>query len=248
MTLKRTRKKIDFKLMSKTAFFPKEGILVIGDLHLGYDSMLKNQGITLSFDQLEETKKELESIIKRIKAIYNLEKIILIGDIKHHFSFEKTELFDIRNFLKFVEKFVPREKIILIKGNHDTFSLKNYSQKNFYIQGKIAFLHGHKNFPEIFKNKKIETIIMGHIHPAILIEDKQSIKKEKFKCFLVGNFKSKKILILPSFFPITEGINIDEERGRKKFDQIIPPERLKSFETFVIGKNRIYPFGEYGKI
>ena len=30
--------------LNKTLFFPREGILAIGDLHLGYDQMLKNQG------------------------------------------------------------------------------------------------------------------------------------------------------------------------------------------------------------
>lgn len=232
------------KLISKTAFFPEEGILAIGDLHLGYIQMLKNQGININFNQLEETKKELEPILKRVKSIYKLKKIILLGDIKHHFEFEKKELRELKDFLRFLEKFIPKKDIILIRGNHDTFMLKGYTLKDFFIQNNLAFLHGHKNFPEVFENKEIEIVSMGHIHPAILIKDKKAIKREKFKCFLIGKFKSKKTLILPSFFPITEGINIDDVGGRNKFGQIIPKERLKEFETFVVGKNKIYSFGK----
>lgn len=136
----------DFVFLSKTLFFPKKGILVIGDLHLGYDSMLKEQGISLLFDQLEETKKELEIIFKRIKAIYTLKKIILLGDIKHHFHFQQKEISDLRDFLRFLEKYLPKENIILIKGNHDTFTLKDYSLKDFYIEGELAFTHGEISF------------------------------------------------------------------------------------------------------
>lgn len=238
----------DFVFISKTLFFPKKGILIIGDLHLGYDSMLKDQGINLIFDQLEETKKELEIIFKRIKAIYTLKKIILLGDIKHHFQFQREELSDLKNFLKFLEKYLPKEDIILIKGNHDTFTLKDYKLENYYLYEDLAFTHGEKDFPELFKNKNITTIITSHIHPAVLIKDKFNIKREKYKCFLVGKYKRKQFIILPSFFSMNEGINLDNIGGRKGFDQIIPKNKLESFETYVVGRDSIYYFGKYGKL
>lgn len=238
----------DFVFISKTLFFQKSGILVIGDLHLGYDSMLKDQGINLLFDQLEETKKELEMIIKRIKAIYTLKKIILLGDIKHHFQFQREEISDLRNFLKFLEKYLPKENIILIKGNHDTFTLKDYKLHDFHIEDELAFTHGEIPFPELFKNKNIKTIITSHIHPAVMIKDKINIKKEKYKCFLVGKYKKKQFIILPSFFSITEGTEISEYGKGEKYQQIVPRENLKSFETYVIGRNKIYYFGKYGKL
>ncbi|MGY4884476.1 MAG: metallophosphoesterase [Nanobdellota archaeon] len=237
-----------FIFISKTLFFPKSGILVIGDLHLGYDSMIKEQGISLLFDQLEETKKELEIIIKRIKALYTLKKIILLGDIKHHFKFQKEEIFDLRNFLRFLEKYLPKENIILIKGNHDTFTLKDYELKDFHIENELAFTHGEQDFPELYANKNIKIIITSHIHPAVLIKDKINIKREKYKCFLVGKYKKKQFIILPSFFSITEGSEISEYSKGEKYQQIVPKEKLKSFETYVVGHNNIYYFGKYGKL
>jgi len=238
----------DFIFLSKTLFLPRKGILVIGDLHLGYDSMIKEQGINLLFDQLEETKKELEIIIKRIKALYTLKKIILLGDIKHHFNFQHDEVSDLRNFLKFLEKYLPKENIILIKGNHDTFTLKDYKLHDFYIENELAFTHGEQSFPELYTNKQIKTIITSHIHPAVLIKDKIKIKREKYKCFLVGKYKRKQFIILPSFFSITEGSEVNEYPKGEKYQQIVPKEKLKSFETYVVGKNGVYDFGKYGKL
>jgi hypothetical protein len=241
-------KKKDFIFLSKTLFFPKQGILVIGDLHLGYDSMIKEQGINLSFDQLEETKKELEIILKRIKAIYTLKKIILLGDMKHHFQFQKQEISDLKNFLRFLEKYLTKESIILIKGNHDTFTLKDYTLKDFYIEDSLAFTHGEISFPELFNNKNIKTIITSHIHPAVLIKDKINVKKEKYKCFLVGKYKKKQLIVLPSFFSIIEGSEISEYKKGEKYQQIVSKEKLKSFETYVVGRDNVYPFGKYGKL
>jgi putative SbcD/Mre11-related phosphoesterase len=245
--LEMNKQKKEFIFLSKTLFFPKKGILVIGDLHLGYDSMLKNMGINIPFDQLEETKKELEIIFKRVKAIYTLKKIILLGDIKHHFQFQQEEISDLRNFLRFLEKYLPKENIILIKGNHDTFTLHDYKLQDFYIEDNLAFTHGEQDFLELY-DKKIKTIIMSHIHPAVLIKDKINIKREKYKCFLVGKYKKKQIIILPSFFSMTEGSEINEYTKDEKYQQIIPREKLKSFETYVVGRNGVYNFGKYGRL
>jgi hypothetical protein len=233
----------EFTFISKTIFFPKKGILVIGDLHLGYDSMIRNQGISLPFDQLKETEKELEIILKRIKALYTLKKIILLGDIKHHFSFQQEEISDLRNFLRFLEKYVSKKNIILIRGNHDTFTLKDYTLHDFHIEDSIAFTHGEQDFPELYNNKNIKTI-----HPAVLIKDKINVKKEKYKCFLVGKYKKKELIILPSFFSMTEGSEINEYSKGEKYQQIIPRNKLESFETYVVGRNGIYNFGKYGKL
>ncbi len=237
----------DFIFISKTLFLPKKGILVIGDLHLGYDSMLKDQGINILFDQLEDTKKEVEIIIKRIKAIYTLKKIILLGDIKHNFKFQKQEVSDLKSFLRFLEKYISKENIILIKGNHDTFTLNDYKLKDFHIEEDIVFTHGEKDFLELY-DKKIKIIVTSHIHPAVLIRDKINIKREKYKCFLVGKYKKKQCIILPSFFSITEGTEISEYSKGESYKQLIPQNKLKSFETYVIGINGVYNFGKYGKL
>lgn len=233
-----------FKLISKTIFFPKQGILAIGDLHIGYEQMLRLQGIFLPFNQLETTKKEIEIIIKRIKTLSKLKKIVLLGDIKHHFSFEKGEIFELRNLLNFLEKFLPKQDIILIKGNHDTFTLKDYELKEYYIKDDLAFFHGNKLIKEIYSNKQIKTCVISHIHPSIYLRDKANIKKEKYKAFFIGKFKRKELIIVPSFLPLIEGSEINEFYNQKNFS-IIKNSQLNDFEVYLIGKNKVYNFGKF---
>jgi len=236
----------NFTFISKTVFFPKEGILAIGDLHLGYEPMLREQGIMLNFNQLKNTKKELEIIIKKIKALFSLKKIVLLGDMKHNFGFQKSELFDLRNFLKFLENFLSKEDIILIRGNHDKFTLNNYELRDVYVSsdGEIAFTHGHLWFKEL-EDKKVKTIVIGHIHPAIVIGDKVGIKREKYKCFLVGKYKRKQFIVVPSFFPLIAGSEIKELYTGGKHEPIVKNKILKKFDSYVVGKDRIYNFGKY---
>jgi len=247
-----TTKTTSFKLLSKTIFFPKQGILAVGDLHLGYEGMLRNQGIMINFNQLDNTKNELEIIIKKINALSKLKKIVILGDIKHHFSFEKSELFDLRSFLNFLCKFLPKENIILIKGNHDTFTLKDYTLNDYYISddGEIAFFHGDKSFPEIFKDKEIKIFVIGHIHPAVWLRDKKGVKREKYKAFLIGKFKGKKLIVVPSFFPLIDGSEINElySGGSGKKFSILSKTSLKNFEVFIVGKSKVYDFGKFGKL
>ena len=63
-------------------------------------------------------------------------------------------------------------------------------------------MHGDRDFSENY-DKKIKYWIVGHGHPAIKISD--GVKVEKYKCFLVGGFKGKEIIVVPSFFAYSEG-------------------------------------------
>ncbi|MCF7910050.1 metallophosphoesterase [Candidatus Pacearchaeota archaeon] len=258
----------EHNLISKTIFFQEYGILAIGDLHLGYESMLLQQGIVLPFNQLENTKKEISEIIKKIlsKTKKNkIKKIILLGDINHYFGFNLSETLEIKKFLVFLERFVASPKdIILIKGNHDVIRIfkKNYLDYYLTKDENIAFIHGDKEFPEITKNKKIKTIVMAHIHPAVLLRDLVGgIKKEKFKVFLIGKWKKKQLIIVPSFFPLIEGSEINEFydfplKGSGKSGRqfaIVSKKDLRNFRVFVVSdnlndkENKVYEFGRFNE-
>src|SRR6056297_2682712 len=90
-------KKPEYRLIGKTVFFPEKGILAVGDLHLGYEEMLKSQGMVIPFNQVEIVKQELAEVFKNIEQNNEkLKKMVLLGDIKHHFSFQKGEKFEVR--------------------------------------------------------------------------------------------------------------------------------------------------------
>ncbi len=239
-----------FQFLSKTLFFPQHGILAVGDLHLGYDYMIQQSGVLIPERQVEEIISELKEIFNKIKLErQELKKIIFIGDIKHSFAYEWKEKNYFNRVLDFLKENFSEENIILIKGNHDTIDY-TFDKRlvDYQIEKDIAFFHGDKFFPEVF-DKKIKTIVMGHIHPSIILSDKQGIKKERFKCFLVGKFKKKEAIILPSFLSTIEGFpinNYDEEYGN--FFSIIPKKDLMNFGVYIVGDDKVYEFNKIKKL
>lgn len=182
-----------YKFINKTLYFPEHGILAVGDLHLGYDYMIQQSGILIPERQIEEIIKELKDIFDKLKyKKQKLNKIVFIGDIKHSFAYEWKEKDYFNKVIDFLQKNFKEEEIILIKGNHDTIDY-TYKEKlkDYYINKDIAFAHGNKFFIKLFE-PNIKTIVLGHIHPSIILSDKQRIKKERYKCFLAGRFKTKK--------------------------------------------------------
>ncbi len=237
---------INFQFIDKTAFFPEKGILVIGDLHIGYDYSLIQSGILIPERQVKEIIGDLKVTFSKIKKKgYDLKKIVFLGDIKHSFSYEPKERNEFHEVLEFLRGVLPEENIILIKGNHDTIDYTFEGlMKEYYLEGDMAFLHGNKSFPEIF-DKKIKIIVMGHLHPSIILEEKPGVKKEDFKCFLQGRYKKKTFLVVPSFLNIIEGSNVNEYASRENNDfSIVPKKALLNFNAHVIGKEDVYDFGK----
>jgi len=236
----------EYSLIGKSIFFWKKGILAVGDLHLGFEYKIQQSGVLVPETQVEEVKKELKAIFEEIKRKkLKLKKIIFIGDIKHSFSYEWKEKNYFNDILKFLKNYVDDKNIILIKGNHDTIDYSFSDRlKDYYISGDVAFTHGHKSFPEIF-NEKVKTIVIGHLHPSVIILDNSGIKREKYKCFLMGKFKKKKIIILPSFLATIEGTTINSlEHEYEDYFSIIPKKSLINFDVYIEGGKEIYNFGK----
>jgi len=236
--------------ISKTLFFPEKGILVIGDLHLGYEYQLQQSGVLIPEYQVKEIIEELKIIFNEIKQKnLKLKKIVFIGDIKHSFSYEWKEKNYFREIMNFLEDYVKEENIILIKGNHDTIDY-SFSDKlqDYYIDKEIAFCHGHELFEEVF-GEKIKTIVIGHLHPSVTLSDKQNIKREKYKCFLAGKFRKKEIIIMPSFLTTIEGTTINSlEYEYEDYFSIISKSSLMNFECYVVGEKEVYDFGKIKKL
>jgi len=239
---------MELQFINKTLFFPKQGIFAVGDLHLGYDEILLQQGIILPFNQLEQTEQELKNVVDKIGKS-KIKKIILLGDIKHYFKFEKTEKFYVRKFMQFLEELLPKAEIVIIRGNHDRVQLLGLDYKDFYVDSGIIFTHGNKLYDEIL-GKDIKMIVISHIHPAVWIKDKTDVKREKFKAFLVGKFKRKKIIVVPSFFPLIQGTEINDEYSNKPGWSILTKKQLQRFEAYVVNKETgaVLDFGFVGEL
>ena len=240
----------DYIFLNKCLFFPEKGILAVGDLHIGYEYQLQQSGVLIPEYQIKEIIEELKTIFNEIKEKnFKLKKIVFIGDIKHSFSYEWKEKNYFKEIMNFLKDYVKEESIILIKGNHDTIDY-SFSDKlqDYFIEDDLAFTHGHEMFMEILDNK-IKTIVIGHLHPSVLISDKQGIKREKYKCFLVGKSHGKETIILPSFLATIEGTTINNlEYEYEDYFSIISKKDLENFEVFVVGEKEVYNFGKVKKL
>ena len=233
----------NIKIIDLALCLEKEKILVIADMHIGYEEALNKQGILIPRFQFKEIIKRLEKILKntKINKKNKLEKIIINGDIKHEFgTISEQEWRETLRLLDFLTKFC--DEIILIKGNHDTIIGPIAKKRNVRIvdycltKKGVLIIHGHR-IPEKDLLKKTNTIIIGHEHPALSL--REDIRVEKFKCFLKGKYKRKNLVVMPSFCLATEGTDILKEKLLSPFlDQ-----DLTNFDVFVVA-DKVYDFGK----
>jgi len=184
----------------------KQKILVVGDLHLGFEESLRESGVMLPLNIFKEVISDFDKIFERVGGV---DKVILLGDIKHEFiKFRQEAIGEIGEVFNYLRR--KAKEVVIVKGNHDVVidSLVSYIERvdlvDYYFIGDAVFLHGDKDFPEIH-DKSVRTWIVGHGHPAITLYEDQGAKKEKYKCFLVGKYKNKKIIVVPSFFDVNIG-------------------------------------------
>ena len=241
-----------------------DSTLVIADIHIGYEETLNRQGILVPRLQFEEMVKRMENIFEYLKN-KDIKKIIVNGDLKHEFGTISEQ--EWRNSLKFIDLLAKHcSKVVLIKGNHDSIlgpiarkrSVKivehyiiNPITKNSRMRvseansltidlkkqrNKILIVHGNK-IPNKEMLKEVSTIIIGHEHPAVSIREGPRV--EQFKCFLKGKYKSKNLIVQPSFNSMIGGTDI--LRG-----QILSPflqQNLDNFDVFIV-EDKTYEFGK----
>ncbi|MBR9700084.1 metallophosphoesterase [Candidatus Woesearchaeota archaeon] len=212
--------------------------LIISDIHVGYEEALNKKGVLVPRFQFKDLTKTLEGMFT---SLPKLKRIIINGDLKHEFgTISETEW---RHTLRLIDFLAKRcEKLILIRGNHDTIlgpiaKKRNIIVKDHEILKDILIVHGHNLVEERFlKQKKIKTIIIGHEHPAIRLED--GPRTEKFKCFLKGKWKRYNLIVLPAFTPVQEGSDVLQENHLSPF-----VEDIDQFKAFIVG-DKVYDFGK----
>lgn len=145
-------------------------ILVIADLHLGWELSLAKNGIHIP----SQTPKIREKIIRLIDMT-TPNTLIILGDVKHTITKPKpSEWQDIPEFFNSLKKKV--NNIQIIKGNHDG-NLKPLLPQKLQLHpstglviGDVGLFHGHANPAERLLN--CSTLIMGHIHPMVTFRDR----------------------------------------------------------------------------
>lgn len=229
------------KIAGLGLYLEKEKALVISDLHIGQEEALNKEGILVPRFQLKRLLDELKSLIEATKP----RLIIINGDLKHEFgTISEQEWRDTLKVLDYLGRHT--EQLILIKGNHDTIlgpiaTKREIKTQDSFKLGTTLIMHGHK-LPTEAELESVATIIIGHEHPAISIRD--NIRSELFKCFLLGNYKRKKLVVMPSLNFVAEGTDILSERLLSPF---LNKSAIGNFEAYVAA-DKSYRFGKLKEI
>lgn len=245
-----------FKIIDKALLI--NDILIFSDVHIGYEEALNKQGILIPRLDFKDLIKNIDKILAKTKK---LSTIVINGDLKHEFGTISDQ--EWRQTLKFFDHLAKKcKKIILVKGNHDTIlgpiaKKRNIKVVDHYIlkepnnkssinkiskiikkkkNKNILIIHGDK-IPDKKLLKNIDIIIIGHEHPAVSIKDFPRV--EIYKCFLVGKWKNKNLIVLPSFITINEGHDITKEENLSPFLD----KGFSKFRIYVVA-DKVYDFGK----
>lgn len=231
------------KIIRQALYFSKQKALVFGDTHIGYEEALNKQGILMPRLHLKEILAALDSVFEELGQ-KKPELIVLLGDVKHEFGTISRQ--EWQDTLRLIDYLTAKAKLVILKGNHDTIlgpiaDKKNVEVRKSLLLGDFLFCHGDKLLDEkSAEYRKAKTIVIGHEHPAISIRD--GVRVEKYKCFLLGKYKRKALVVLPSFNFITEGTDVLQQKLLSPFIKDV-----SCFKVFVAA-DKAYDFGLVKKI
>jgi len=204
----------------------KEKVLVIGDIHIGYEEELNIKGLMIPRFNFNDLKERISKILD------DVETVVINGDIKHKFGgIMNTEWKNVREFLKIFED----KKIILVQGNHDRILkpiIKEMELVDYYKVGDVLICHGDE-----IKDVDSKVVIIGHEHCAIGL--KENVRFEKYKCFIKGKYKRKVLIAMPSYNLLAIGTDVLRDDKLSPYLQ----GNLDKFEVFVVS-DKVYDFGK----
>ncbi|MGC9152154.1 MAG: metallophosphoesterase [Vulcanisaeta sp.] len=207
--------------------------LLIADTHVGLEVELGKKGV-----RIPSQSARIAQLIIDLAERSGATSLVILGDVKHEIASIIESAREVRDFLNRISgRF---NKIVLVKGNHDgnlDLILSNDAKPNVYLvdsrgfimkskDGKnLLLLHGNSR-PRIEDFTNADVIIMGHTHPAILIQDvtgyvmrapvivKIHVDKSVFGKNMynteVNTTGPMNIIVLPTFNPLTVGMDVFE--------------------------------------
>jgi len=227
---------------SKPILFLKDvNTLVLADLHIGFESIMLEDGTSAPFNQTQELANLIGEYLKHL----NPDKLVLNGDVKHSFHEPtKIENRDVKKFLQSVSPLV--KEVHIVKGNHDTFLnwvVRDFQNAIFheshYVLGKYFFTHGDDHLPENLPDN-VQYVIIAHEHP-VLAARINGLQKIRSPAFLMGPLinKSAKIIVLPAFSSYSTGTPIHPSNVKNLLSPILREDvDLSDFELFVLSETK----------
>lgn len=226
-----------FVTKERCLFLKKDSVIVIGDLHLGYEKALEEEGMYLPRINTKTIREELNKIILK----YEPKKIVLLGDIKHDFRRTRYESRD--EVRKIVELLRNAADVVVVKGNHDNFLQNILSDTDIlaldYVDvAGFRMEHGHEDSGK-------RPVVIGHEHPSVRIAGEMS-GAIKLQCFL--HMKKEGIIVIPPFSPLSMGSDLSLCDSQSFMSPACKAADTSDADVYGISELGIIPLGKLGEI
>jgi putative SbcD/Mre11-related phosphoesterase len=211
--------------------------VVLGDLHLGYEKALEEEGMYIPrFNTWS-----IRDALNRIICEYEPKRIVLLGDIKH--DFRRTRLEGKEEVRYIVDLLMRAADVIVVKGNHDNF-LQNILQEtglmavDYVDMCGFRMEHGHEDSGK-------RPVIIGHEHPSVRISGAVS-GGMKLQCFL--HMKKEGIIVIPPFSPLSMGSDLSLTGPESFMSPACKAADTDDADVYGISDMGILPLGKLGEI
>lgn len=241
----------ELSLIDLAVALPERRTLAVADVHLGFEEALHRDGALVPRGHLSTIQGRLRDISTAlgISDEQPWDRLLINGDLRHQFGpFTPAEWTHIRGLLNQASRLA--ERVVLVRGNHDgnldvlASEFPRVQVETTFQLGRTLFLHGDGTPAEIPPD--VETLVIGHDHPAVRLRDPVTGRMELFKCFLQGHYDGRRLLVMPSFNPWTAGSDLTQERP---LSPILSTMDLASMTVHLISdQHEIFPFGEFGRL
>ncbi len=222
----------------------KRSYMVIGDLHIGYESKLLKKGI-----HIYNNTDIMASSILKMSDDYGIRRLVLLGDVKD--SIMHPSKYELESLKRFFDLLSPLD-LTVVNGNHDSFlsEIIGIDTLDEFLVGDFAFLHGNR-FPSLkAMSKKI--IITAHNHIAVEIKEGEKnfykekawlisgINKSTAKKFY-STFSANKLIVMPAFNPFIIGsaVNFVSNNDKRNINPLFSNDIFSYDKSYVYSLNGI---------
>ncbi len=227
-------------------YFKEIDTVAVADLHLGLEASMVSKGYYVPEFQLDKVKQELNKCFELTQA----SRIVLNGDLKNEFSTNYSEKKEVSKLLEFLKRIF--DQVVVIKGNHDLFleetvQGEGLELKESFLKNGVLFVHGHE---KIDVSGKYHTVVIGHEHPALALEDDIG-HVEKFPCLLHGeNDEGLELIVLPAFSHVANGSEVNNMKASSLLSPVLKNKvGLDSMNAIAVSREGgVYDFGRLSKL
>jgi len=203
--------------------------LILADTHVGLEFELQERGVRVPV----QTSRIINNIVSWAEE-EGATGVAILGDVKHELPYPFESLNEVKAFIEALAK--NFEEVVLIAGNHDggleqvvgkvgLSNVKLYDSRGLVvnINGRSALMMHGNSKPNPEDLRVVDMVVMGHTHPAIVIEDEHGfvtkrpailkirVDKGEFSERLFGERVGEgelTMVILPTANHLTVGVDV----------------------------------------